>query len=274
MKTGRHGGTRIASLDPRMTVTERTDHGYQRCRACTFTGPHLASVVTRPVTPDVPPDVSLNGLPSEAPVAPTTSSPVGHRTTEPYSTASTATKWLSRSELLVLGVVTIAFGVAVLAWPEASLKVLAVLTGAWLLLSGLVRIAAAFMSGRGAARMVITGITGIIFVLAGLIALRNLVTALAVLALFFAIAWIFSGITELAAATQASGRTRWGVAALGVASILVGLAFLLIPAFSLGALILLSGLSSVASGIVAIVLGLRMQSTPKPAATRFDEAMS
>src|SRR3712207_3127939 len=73
---------------------------------------------------------------------------------------------------LVLGLVSIGFGVAVLVWPGPSLGVLAVLVGCWLILSGVARIVGAFLPG-GVAHRVLSAIVGVLLVVAGFACLVN-----------------------------------------------------------------------------------------------------
>src|SRR4051812_35440485 len=89
--------------------------------------------------------------------------------------------------MLLTGVLGTAFGVAVLVWPDVSLRIMAVMVGIWLFFSGLAWIIGAFLPGEGksAGEHVLTGIAGIVTLVGGLLCLRDLVTRLTVLALVF-----------------------------------------------------------------------------------------
>src|SRR5688500_16124265 len=74
---------------------------------------------------------------------------------------------------LALGgaVTSVVLGIMMIAWPEATLKVIAALFGIWLLLHGVARIVQAVTaSARDGAERALLGVVGILFVLAGVIA--------------------------------------------------------------------------------------------------------
>ena len=60
--------------------------------------------------------------------------PVGEQSVVPF--------W----EIVVLGVVTTLFGLAVLVWPSQTLRTLGVLVGIWLLVAGAARVVGAFVT--------------------------------------------------------------------------------------------------------------------------------
>jgi uncharacterized membrane protein HdeD (DUF308 family) len=165
--------------------------------------------------------------------------------------------------VLVSGVLGMAFGAAVLIWPDVSLRIMAALAGVWLFISGLARIVGAFLPGAGSiARHVLSGIVGIVVLIAGLVCLRNLVTRLAVLALIFATTWILSGITEVVLAVQATGAVRGSLLVVGVLSILAGIVLLVTPALSLATLVVLTGAGSLLVGLAEVVLAFYLRKAP------------
>jgi uncharacterized membrane protein HdeD (DUF308 family) len=161
--------------------------------------------------------------------------------------------------VVVLGLVSVLFGIVVLVWPNATLRVMAVLVGIWLLVAGILRIAGAFLPGAGLGRQVLSGIVGVVLVLGGLACLRNLVTALAVLAFMVALTWIFSGLAEVVVAVQATGATRAALLVLGVLSLLAGFVFLVTPRLSLAALIVLTGVSALVIGVGELALAVQLR---------------
>jgi uncharacterized membrane protein HdeD (DUF308 family) len=165
--------------------------------------------------------------------------------------------------VLVSGVLGMAFGAAVLIWPDVSLRIMAALAGVWLFVSGLARIVGAFMPGAGSiARHVLSGIVGIVVLIAGLVCLRNLVTRLAVLALLFATTWILSGITEVVLALQSTGAVRGSLLVVGVLSILAGIVLLVTPSLSLATLVVLTGAGSLLVGLAEVVLAFYLRKAP------------
>lgn len=162
--------------------------------------------------------------------------------------------------VLALGVMTALFGLAVLVWPHASLKVLAFLVGVWLLLSGIVRIVGAFMPRGGPARQILSGIVGVVIFIGGVACLRNLANALAVVAFLIALTWLFSGLAEIVVGLQSTGPARILYLVLGGLSFAVGLVFLFAPGLSLAALVLMTGIGAIVIGAGEVVLALRLRS--------------
>jgi uncharacterized membrane protein HdeD (DUF308 family) len=167
--------------------------------------------------------------------------------------ADNASFWL----LLALGVVTMCFGIAILAWPAASVRVVAVMVGIWLLLAGLARIVGAFVWRRGLGRQLLSGIVGILLVIGGVACLRDLAKGAAVLAFLIALVWILSGIAELVVAQEAGAWARRWLIVVGVASLVVGFVFVFTPELTLAVMALLAGLSALVIGAVQVLFAFR-----------------
>lgn len=160
--------------------------------------------------------------------------------------------------VLATGICGAVFGAAVLIWPDVSLRIMAALAGVWLLVAGIARIIGAFLpsSGGSIARHVLSGIVGIVVLIAGLVCLRDLVGRLAVLALLFAITWILSGLTGILIGLQRTGPARVGLVVVGLISLIAGIVFLVLPDVSLTMLVVLTGVSSLIVGLAEVVLAL------------------
>lgn len=161
-------------------------------------------------------------------------------------------------QLVLLSLVTVGFGVTLLAWPHATVRVLAVLLGLWFLLAGVARVVTAFFSRRGPAQQLLSGAVGLIFIIGGAACLRDVAKGIAVLALLVGLAWIFSGLAEFVVATRASGANRSWLTALATVSVLVGLVFLLWPAPSMTVLVALTGLSALVVGVTELAFAYRL----------------
>lgn len=157
--------------------------------------------------------------------------------------------------LLVTGAFAVALGLAVLIWPDLSLKLMAVFTGIWLVLGGLARIIAAFLpTGRSVAGHVFTGVVGILLLVAGLACLRELVTGLLVLAIIYGTTWILTGLALLLSGVVQHGALKVGLVVVGVLTILLGVAFVVLPNLSLTTLVVLTGVGSLLVGICEMIL--------------------
>lgn len=162
-------------------------------------------------------------------------------------------------QVLSLGLVTVLFGIAVLAWPDRTLHLLGILAGVWLIVLGATRAVAAFDRKQGSSQRIFAGVMAAVLVAAGIACVRNATSGVLVLAALIGLAWLLSGMAELAIGLLATGSTRVGLSLLGGISILVGLAFMLWPGPSLTTLVLLTGISAllIGAGEVAFALQLR-----------------
>ena len=164
--------------------------------------------------------------------------------------AERAAFWLALTAA-VLGIVV---GILIMVWPAATLKVIAVLFGAWLLVHGLVRIVQAVAGGgRDGTERAILGLVGVFFVGAGVLALRNLLVSLVVIATVIGLMWLLGGIVDLIAAFSGpgGGYRLWRIA-LGVLSILAALIILVWPDLTLVTLVYISGIWLIVMGVIQI----------------------
>jgi uncharacterized membrane protein HdeD (DUF308 family) len=163
--------------------------------------------------------------------------------------------------LMAAAVAAFAVGVLLLAWPRATLTVVAILIGAVLLAIGLCRIfegfAAPDVSGGTRAAYLITGL---IAVAVGLFFLRHHDVTIFLLAFLVGAFWIMHGISDLAAAFMPGlGPLRALLAVTGLFSIAAGAVVLFWPGISLilllyvlGAWLLLDGVLLAASAFAAL----------------------
>lgn len=156
--------------------------------------------------------------------------------------------------VLATGSCGVVLGAAVLNWPDASLWIMSALTGMWLLVAGVAQIIGAFLGSGSIARRAVSGIAGVVALIAGLVCLRDLAGRLAVLALLFAVTCVVSGITEVVLAVRSTGRARLGLVGAGLVSVAAGIVFLLAPDLSLEALVILTGTGGLLVGLAEVVL--------------------
>jgi uncharacterized membrane protein HdeD (DUF308 family) len=158
-------------------------------------------------------------------------------------------------------VIGIGLGIAMLVWPEATLGVAAFLFGAWLLVHGIVRTIQAIAGfGADTGARVLAGVVGVLFVVAGILCLRNLMTSLAVVVTIIGVTWLIAGIVEIGVAFVApgsAGHRVWGIAVPGVISILGGIAVLVWPKISLTVLVYFVGIWLILLGAVQLFIVLR-----------------
>ena len=185
--------------------------------------------------------------------------PTGDRYATEFDEAPLQMWW--RRAAILGGIISIALGLILVIWPEATLLVAAVLIGLWLLLSGAVTLArAAFIpEGRSAGSRILQAIAGLLFVVLGVVCMRNLSSSLTLIALIIGIAWLFGGTVEIFTAFSPATRGwgRLGALLLGVIAIAAAVTILVWPTPSLTVIVWVSGLWFVAIGVVQLILAWR-----------------
>ncbi|MFD9395316.1 HdeD family acid-resistance protein [Streptomyces sp. NPDC060000] len=194
--------------------------------------------------PHTGPD-DLSGGPDPRPSGGSASGPVG---IDPAAALGV----LGRSWTWILGsaVATLVPGILILVWPDETLHVLAVLIGLYLLVTGVFRFVAAFARGDHGERL--TGLLlAVLYVVAGVLCLRNPLQTIATLSLIVGVLWLVSGILTLFTALATRELPHRGVV-LGAAvlAIVAGIVVLALPTESARALTRLLGLWLILLGLV------------------------
>ena len=172
---------------------------------------------------------------------------------------------VSSRHMLALGSITMVFGVSVLVWPAATLRLLGVLIGVWLVATGALRLVRAFRGGRGAEKLfdrLLSGGLGVVLVLAGGACVSNAATGVVAVAVILGLAWLLSGVAEILFGLFSRGGARAWLLALGVASIGVGLLFVAWPDISSRTLVLLTGITALVLGTGEVMFGWQQRHRP------------
>ncbi|MER5964613.1 DUF308 domain-containing protein [Streptomyces sp. NPDC002057] len=175
--------------------------------------------------------------------------------------ASDQLERLGRSWMWLLGaaLATLVPGVLLLVWPDATLHVLAVLIGLYLLVIGGFRFVAAF--GRDSGDRVPGLIVAVLCVLGGVLCLRNPLQTIAALSLIVGAVWLVSGIFTLYTAIAAKEMPHRGVVmAVAALGIVAGIVVLALPTESARALTRLLGLWLVLLGLAETAVALSWRS--------------
>jgi uncharacterized membrane protein HdeD (DUF308 family) len=160
--------------------------------------------------------------------------------------------------LLTMGLASIALGVIALAWPGATLRVVGVLFGIYLLVTGVFELASAFGTHVPRHLRVLHFITGAASILLGLICFRGPLESTLLLALWIGFSWLLRGTTETAAAASApamAGR-GWHVA-FGIIAALAGIVMIIMPFASIATLTLVVGVMAIVLGLTEVVRAIR-----------------
>ena len=153
---------------------------------------------------------------------------------------------------LVRAAISIIIGIAVLAWPDKSINVLAFLAGLAFVFLGVVRlIEGIFAKDASGASKTANIILGALVLVLGIVVMRNPALTAVIIVVVIGISWILEGIATVAGA--ASGQGNWVTVVLGL---LVAIAGVLVVMFADGALVAyawLIGLTLIVVGIIGII---------------------
>ena len=165
--------------------------------------------------------------------------------------------------LLSFGLIFAGLGAAVLAWPDKSVTVAAVLMAISLLVSGLFGLVASFTQpDRTSISRVLMAISGALSIALGLAAFQGVTQAIAILVLIVGIGWVMRGIIDLVAGLQAKGVPGRGLTITsGVLGLFAGAAILVWPGITLTVLCWIVGLTLLVLGLVQVVGAFTLRST-------------
>ncbi len=162
---------------------------------------------------------------------------------------------------LIRGLLALAFGIALLAFPVAGLWVIAILFGAYAFVDGILALVAATRMRHAGGRWGWLLLEGVVGIVAGICA--ALWPGLAVLTLAVLLgAWaIVTGVLAIASALTARlhvpGELLWLLS--GVVSVIFGIAIFWSPAFGLFALVWMVSFYAIVAGVLLIGLALRLR---------------
>ncbi|MFD0028944.1 HdeD family acid-resistance protein [Streptomyces sp. NPDC127172] len=193
--------------------------------------------------------------------------PAGGAAPRPVDDPADALARLGRSWTWILGsaVVTLVPGILILVWPAETLHVLAVLIGLYLLVMGVLRFVAVFARDEQGERL--SGLLiAVLFLLAGVLCLRNPLQTITALSLIVGVVWLVSGVLTLYTAIAAKDLPHRGVlVGVAVLGIVAGIVVLALPAESAQALTRLLGLWLVLLGLAEAAVAFAWRSALRKA---------
>ncbi|CAM5538015.1 MULTISPECIES: HdeD family acid-resistance protein [Streptomyces] len=168
---------------------------------------------------------------------------------------------LGGSWLWLLGsaVAALVPGILALAWPDATLHVLAVIIGLYLLVTGAFRFVSSFAREQGDRHLGL--LAAALYVLAGVLCLRNPLQTIAALSLIVGAVWVVTGMLTAWTALAAKGLPHRGfVLVAGLLGVVAGIVVLATPNQSAVVLTRLVGLWLVLLGLTELGLALAWRS--------------
>ena len=162
---------------------------------------------------------------------------------------------------LIRGLLALAFGIALLAFPLAGLFVIAILFGAYAFVDGVLALVAATRmrhAGGSWGWLLLEGVVGIV---AGICAALWLGLAVLTLAVLLGAWAIVTGVLAIASAFTARlhvpGEWLWLLS--GIVSVIFGIAIFWSPAFGLFALVWMVSFYAIVAGVLLIGLAFRLR---------------
>jgi uncharacterized membrane protein HdeD (DUF308 family) len=185
-----------------------------------------------------------------------------------YDTELTPELLLAQSwqATMIIGAITLVLGLIVSFHPGGSLNVVAVLLGVLAIISGIFHLLRIF--GRGESHRIWLGVTGLLFIVIGVVLIRHLHLTLALVGLFVGITWVVQGVTALIgglAGGTREGRGWW--IAFGLLSLIAGIVVVATPVTSLTVLAVLLGVWFIVMGLAEIIGGFMLRRVARQAAT-------
>lgn len=161
-----------------------------------------------------------------------------------------------RTAFGIVGLLSVALGVVLLVWPGKTAVVITAIIGIYALVAGIARTGLGIFSrGISGGHRTLNIILGLVLLIAGIVALRNLDAAAATVVLIavivLGISWIIEGIVALV--ESGSTRSRGWAVTYGIISILAGIAVLAWPGMTAVVFAWIAGIMFLVLGIFGIV---------------------
>ena|ERR1700712_535289 len=161
---------------------------------------------------------------------------------------------------LAVGVLSAALGIIVLVQPHISLKTLAIITGIFLVISGLADVVRAIAGAKGERGLVAA--LGILSVIVGVLLIRDPINVISAIAIIVGLWLIAVGLVRFVQSFSQPTH-RWSSIAISVVEVVAGVAIVVSPSIGLTTLALLIGLSFLLRGIVLIIAAFGVRSLTK-----------
>lgn len=178
--------------------------------------------------------------------------------TPPSSAIAQAAR--SSAVVIALGAGTVAAGIVVLVWPEATLKVLAVVFGIFAIVDGVVRMVSALTGdARAAGPRVLPLLLGVLSIVVGVVFVRHPFPTLTALTLVLGTFWVLAGLIHLVQALGDRGPGRSWSIATGALALVSGVLVLAYTSATLVVLVWLLGAQLILGGALLVGWGVEVR---------------
>lgn len=190
-------------------------------------------------------------------------------TTPPVSTTATpgsiGVLAIHRGQLVAVTIIGIVLGVIGLVLPAVTYFTVAILFGIYLVASGIFRINSALLAhSLSAGVRWLTGLLGVLVVVAGVLCLADPFQSLVVLAYVIGIGWIAEGVIDIMAGVQGSVHPRWLGWLSGIVSIIAGIVAFVLPALTITTFVFIGAILLLCVSISTLVTIPRKERAAKP----------
>ncbi|MFC5144918.1 HdeD family acid-resistance protein [Streptomyces aureoversilis] len=162
--------------------------------------------------------------------------------------------------LLGAGIAAMALGAIVLAWPEASLMVVGVLFGLYLLAIGVLQLVGAFAAHIPGTLRALGFVSGGLCVLLGLVSFRGPAQSVLLLALWIGFGWLLRGVvlTGVALSARDLPARGWQVF-VGLLNVVAGILMIDLPFGSIAALTVVTGIFLLVMGVFEVFHAVQLR---------------
>jgi uncharacterized membrane protein HdeD (DUF308 family) len=157
--------------------------------------------------------------------------------------------------VLLVGLLSVVAGIVVLFKPGESLATLAVISGIFLLVDGILELASSFM--RRTRNRGLVALFGVLTAIVGVLLIRHPVAGVAFVALLIGIWLITAGVIRVVLAFEEPEHRAWHALA-GVVEILAGIVIVSTPEIGFATLAILVGVGFILNGFAMCALGWGM----------------
>lgn len=172
--------------------------------------------------------------------------------------AATGGWWL----VLLVGLLSIAVGITILFKPGDSLATLAVIIGIFVLLDGILELAASLMHGTQNRGMV--ALLGALTAIVGVLLIRHPVQGIVFVALLIGIWLIVVGVIRFVAAFEMAEHRGWNMIA-GLVELVAGIVIVSNPNIGYATLAVLVGIAFIVNGVGISAVGWNMHTLRRAA---------